>query len=116
MIQTFMVSRSNTSGKGQTMNREEYKDYEDRVERFFKFEGINNLSSIDPGQDAYFSTRPCDCCQRHWHGDREDANGYNPTTKQVQEYSVCIDCLYYAEYGQLDDMTMLDLEEEGQSL
>ena len=96
------------------MNREEYKDFEDRVERFFKAEGINNLSSIDSEQEAYFSTLSCECCQRCRHGDRENANGYNPTTKQVQEYSVCIDCLYYAEYGQLDDMTMLDLEGQGE--
>jgi hypothetical protein len=25
---------------------------------------------------------------------------------------VCQDCEYYAEYGQLDDMTMLDIEED----
>ena len=92
------------------MNREEYKDFEDRVERFFGVEGITNLSSIDPESEAYFSTRPCNCCQRHQQGNREDANGYNPTTKEIYEYSVCIDCLYYVEYGRLDDMTMLDLE------
>ena len=98
------------------MNREEYKDFEDRVERFFKVEGINNLSSIDSEHNAYFSTWRCDCCKRHWQGDREDASGYNPTSKEIYEYSVCIDCLYYAEYGQLDDMTMMDLEEQGESL
>ena len=93
------------------MNKEEYKDFEASVEQFFKTEGINNLSSIDSKQGTYFSTLPCACCHRHWHGDREDANGYNPITKEIQEYSVCIDCLYYAEYGQLDDMTMLEVNQ-----
>ncbi len=92
------------------MNRKEYAHFIDRVEHFFRVEGINCLSSIDPEKEAYFSTWRCDCCQRHWHGDREDTNGYNPTTKEVQgPYSVCADCLYYVEHGQLDDQTMLDL-------
>ena len=30
----------------------------------------------------------------------------------IEEYEVCQDCLYYAEYGELDDMTMMDMEEE----
>jgi hypothetical protein len=30
----------------------------------------------------------------------------------ILEYEICSDCLYYAEYGCLDDMTMMDIEEE----
>lgn len=37
---------------------------------------------------------------------------YQISLGDVFEYEVCVDCLYYAEYGQLDDMTMLDIEEK----
>jgi hypothetical protein len=30
---------------------------------------------------------------------------------EVYEYSVCSDCLYYAEYGCLDDWTMMEIED-----
>ena len=48
---------------------------------------------------------------RHEGGDREEANGYNPTTHEVQTYELtCIDCIYYAECGELDDKTMQEIE------
>ena len=94
------------------MNKKEYNNYITRVELFFNNEGINNLSQItdDDGDcEPYFSSTNCDCCNRSLGGDRYDCNGYNPETKEVQKYSVCTDCVYYAEYGQLDDMTMMDI-------
>jgi len=45
-------------------------------------------------------------------GDRYHCSGYCPESKEVYFYDVCCDCLYYAEYGQLDDVTMMDMEEE----
>ena len=91
----------------------EYEKYEKSVEGFFKREGISNLSQIQD-KDGYcepdFSGIPCECCGRTEGGDRYDCNSYNPKTKEVQEYSVCTDCVYYAEYGQLDDMTMSEVE------
>jgi hypothetical protein len=62
-------------------------------------------------QEPWFSWRPCECCRRSLGGNREHATGYNPTTKEIQEYDVCEDCIYYAEYGQLDDMTMDEIGE-----
>jgi hypothetical protein len=94
------------------MTKQEYKDYEERVARFFEEEGINNLSNDyekDPNCEGGFSWRGCDCCGNPLGNTLYDANGWNPTEKQVQEYQVCGDCLYYAEYGQLDDMTMMDM-------
>jgi hypothetical protein len=108
------------------MNREEYKDYEKRVNKFFEREGINNLSiavsedsedSICPGCnnerdfESHFSHINCECCSRSLGGDRYHCTGYNPETKDIYCYDICIDCYYYAEYGQLDDMTMLEIEE-----
>lgn len=63
--------------------------------------------------EAFFSWRPCDCCGAHLGGDRYRASGYNRKENRVQVYEeVCTDCIYYAEYGQLDDITMMELEEE----
>jgi len=122
------------------MNKKEHQEYEEKVGRFFEEEGIQNLSGgcitcpdcgfnflqegisdlpIECGcgntkemLDApSFSWKPCDCCNSHLGGDRYHATGYNPSTDEIQEYEVCPDCLYYAEYGQLDDTTMMDMED-----
>lgn len=100
------------------MNNQEYKEYEADVADFFKREGITNLSTVydeetGENEEPSFSWGPCHCCGSTLGGDRYKCNGYNPTLEEVQEYSaVCTDCVYYAEYGQLDDMTMLDMEED----
>lgn len=126
------------------MTKQEYKEYQEKVAKFFEDEGIQNLSigvinCADCGFDFFqegirdleikcgcgythhdlempwFSNAWCDCCGTHLVGDRYHASGYNPETKEVQEYEVCQDCLYYAEYGQLDDMTMMDMEDGEQT-
>ena len=117
------------------MTKSEYQDYEKSVEQFFKCEGVRNLSTgllncpqckipfecgecpqchQDSGHfpcEPFVSGCPCDCCKTSLAGDRMDAHGYNPTTKQILEYTICTDCEYYAEYGQLDDMTMMEMSE-----
>jgi len=95
----------------------EYVKYKRAVAAFFRNEGIENLSIItdeDTGdtQESYFSHSSCDCCKRPLGGDRYDASGYNKKDKEIYTYSVCPDCLYFAEYGQLDDMTMMDIGKE----
>lgn len=106
------------------MTKTEYTDYQASVAAFFKREGLNNLSILtkkeqrehglpDEPSEPFFSSRPCHCCQRHLGGDRYDCHGYNPTTKEVQgEYEVCVDCVFYNEYGVLDDQTMMDMADE----
>lgn len=98
------------------MNKKEYAEYEAAVADFFEREGINCLSAdMDKYEEGcvepHFSNSPCDCCGG-LPGMRTDCSGYNPETEEVQDgYSICADCDYYAEYGQLDDTTMLDVEE-----
>lgn len=118
------------------MTRREYERYQASVRAFFDREGITNLSTgplecpdcgcvlecgqcPKCGQDAgqivqepYFSWVPCDCCRRQTGGDREDAHGYHPSTGTIHRYSVCSDCVYYAEYGCLDDQTMQEVERD----
>ncbi len=96
------------------MNIKEYNQYQADVAAFFDREGINNLSAVadDEGNiDPYFSWQPCECCGSRLGGDRYEANGYIPATGEASGlFSVCPDCIYYAEYGQLDDMTMLEID------
>lgn len=95
------------------MTKKEYKEYEEAVASFFEKEGLNCLTIIDDEEEPYFIWVRCDVCDRNLGGDRVNCNGYNPTTKEIQgPYHVCMDCEYYIEYGQLDDMTMLDIEKE----
>lgn len=88
-------------------NRAEYEEYQARVREFFENEGIENLSSEG---EPYFSWSHCDCCHRPLGGDRYKATGFNRATQEIQEYQICTDCMYYAEYGQLDDMTMMNID------
>ena len=92
------------------MTKEEYKTYEDRFEEFMRLNDLINLTRIDSDQDSYFSWERCECCLRPLGGDRIDASGYS-RTGVVYEFSICLDCEYYAEYGQLDDITMMSMEE-----
>ncbi|GAG40794.1 unnamed protein product [marine sediment metagenome] len=113
------------------MTKVEYEVYVKRVNAFFRTEGIANLSSSKPdehcpcGEDytgqkdyeveSYFSHARCECCLRPLGGGREHATGWCPGDEgkpgEVLCYEVCRDCLYYAEYGRLDDMTMLEIED-----
>lgn len=116
------------------MTAKEYAAYEDAVREFFESEGIENLTSghircpecdteWDDGDkcpnghgnrelwdEPYFSWRHCDCCGTHLGGNREHATGYNRSLDEIREYSVCEDCVYYAEYGRLDDRTIDEIE------
>ena len=91
------------------MTKADYAEYEQAVAEFFEREGIANLSSTS--SESFFSWGSCQCCGSGLGGDREEANGFNPNTQEVQTYGcICTDCIYYAEYGQLDDTTMLQIE------
>jgi hypothetical protein len=58
-------------------------------------------------EGSRFSWWPCDVCGSRLGGNRSTCIGHNPTTHAVQgEFEVCDDCLYYVEYGRLDDQTV----------
>jgi hypothetical protein len=88
------------------MNKEEYKAYQDRFEEFMRLNELTNLSRIDNEDEAYFSWQPCECCQTRLGGNRVTVSGCSR-----YEFLICADCEYYAEYGQLDDMTMMEIEQ-----
>lgn len=104
------------------MNGKEYREYQESVHDFFDKEGITNLSiqNIDEDgeqEEPSFSWSYCDVCGSSLGGNRYTCNGYNPTTKEVQsDYEVCSNCYYFAEYGKLDDQTMLEIEDSEKAL
>ena len=91
----------------------DYDEYKSRVAAFFERENIQLLS--DSGKESFFSHESCECCSRPLGGDRYTMNGLTypePYGAETFEYNVCVDCLYYNEYNQLDDMTMIDYDLE----
>jgi hypothetical protein len=91
------------------MTAAEYRTYEETVNTFLHTEGVRNLSC---GEDCCpsFSWTPCDCCKSPLGGSRHEMTAYHEETKQVLEFSICEDCVYYSAYGRLDDTTMMELE------
>ena len=97
------------------MTIKEYNEYKLAVKEFCDNENIITLDAItrnDETMEPYFSSVNCDCCNRSLAGDRLDCIAYNEKDHKIYNYTVCLDCYYYFEYGQLDDMTMQDLEED----
>lgn len=93
--------------------KDSYEAYKERVAEFFSH-GLNNLSIREDCHEPSISSRPCACCGDTLQGSRYECNGYNGVTQEVEEYdSICENCVYYAEYGQLDDTSMMDIESEG---
>lgn len=99
------------------MTWSQYRQYGEMVAAFLEREDIESLAAIyhpnttDLDNESHFSHRRCECCNRPEAGKRFKAAGYNPETKEVLEYDICWDCLYYAAYGQLDDVTMREMKE-----
>lgn len=108
----YDVDRKSISHIG---TKADYAEYEERVREFFAREGVNGLSSmVDQHGNTItdeFSRTPCDVCRRPLAGSRTHVAGFNPKTREITYYEVCPDCEYYTEYGQLDDMTMMDMKE-----
>lgn len=106
------------------MTKQEYVDYQHRIAQFLERENLQTFSQepnkLESGEydtesdypEAYFSWQPCECCGSPLGGNREDYIGFNQETGEVQgPYSICVDCVYYTEYGQLDDVTMGEMGE-----
>jgi hypothetical protein len=92
------------------MTKKEYIRFKSLFNDFMEREGLSNLTRQADMESYYFSWSKCDCCG-DIAGDRINAMGYNLITKQIQSgYSICLNCEYYAEYGQLDDITMLEID------
>lgn len=110
-------------------NNTEYARYQQTVAQFIADEGLSFLSTgcspnIDSDEyehecEPWFSWRPCAMCKCALGGMREylfarTSNGERSEewTNPVVRFVICEDCVYYTEYGRLDDMTMARIDAE----
>lgn len=108
------------------MNRQEYTAYVAAFESGCK--GLSAMSSgACPGCDdcglaldcsehdrelageGSFSWARCEICRRAEGGTREPIHAI--LDGKLVHLSACVDCVYFLEYGKLDDSTMLDIED-----
>lgn len=87
------------------MTRAEYRDYQDRFAAGMA--GFDYLVGIS---NTFWSWSMCELCCRPDGGQREDAIAVNVATGERLRLAVCEDCIYYAEYGRLDDSTMMEID------
>lgn len=98
-------------------NAKDYAQYQQTVAKFVASEGLTFLSTgtwdyehdgerpEDWDGEPWFSWKSCECCGSHLGGDREYLYARNSADEFVQ-FTICEDCVYYTEYGRLDDATM----------
>lgn len=110
------------------MTKEEYQEYEKAVEyttsdyRFWSSgycpgcpECERNYGAIEEGEnypevEGNFSWRPCEICGSHLCDDGYPAHCVD-NDGEILHWEICTDCVYYLEYGRLDDMTMLEIDD-----
>jgi hypothetical protein len=90
----------------------EYRQFQRNFSDFFEQENLANLSIAETETDPHFSKSPCDCCKSPLHGNRYQANGAINDSDDIWEGNVCEDCIYYAEYGRLDDQQMEEIKKQ----
>jgi hypothetical protein len=91
------------------MTKAQYQEYRTAVAQFLAHSGIVSYATTD---DRGFSWFPCQCCLTTSGGNRVTLQGIGEAARGCLdlEYSICTDCEYYLAYGQLDDMTMMNME------
>jgi hypothetical protein len=105
------------------MTKQEYADYQERVAFY-----LNGCEAVSTGpcpgcvecgipedaeeysEEPHFSWHPCEICGSRFGGDRESwhciING------KIVHGTCCEDCIYFINYGRLDDKTMQEIENE----
>jgi len=91
-------------------NKTDYEAYQKTVAEFIEQEHLSFISAGVENNDPWFSGRPCECCQSALGGMREHMHAIEEESQIQVEYTICEDCVYYLNYGRLDDTTMLRIE------
>ncbi len=104
------------------MTKQEYTEYEEHVRDYLK--GVEHVSTGPcPGceqcgipedaeeysEEPWFSWSPCEICGTGPGGNREFWHGI--IDGKIVHGSCCEDCVYYLNYGRLDDTTMDEIED-----
>lgn len=90
-------------------------EYDDFVARFRNFLASNNYDGFacTNYENEFFTSTPCECCRRSFGGNRHQVRAYRIGKPRIRTlYSVCDDCVYFNEYGKLDDETMPSVEDD----
>jgi hypothetical protein len=69
-----------------------------------------NDSEVEDADEPHFSWSSCEVCGSHLGGDRHPWHARTKDGSLIHG-TCCSDCLYYLNYGTLDDTTMLSVEE-----
>lgn len=89
------------------MTKQEYCQYEKTINAWIASAKYpSNCHNVTP----WYSYLPCEICHRRLAGDRYRAKSI-ALDGEILEWDICGDCRYYLEYGRLDDMTMLDMDD-----
>jgi len=102
-------------------NANEYAKYQQNVAEFIQREELSFLSTgtwdysegerpEDWCDEPWFSWKPCEMCGCHLGGNREYLYARN-AQDEIVTFTICEDCVYYTEYGRLDDQTMMRIGE-----
>lgn len=86
---------------------EDYRKYKRTVELFQQEFKLSHLST---GEKTWFSWDRCDCCQDGDGGERYGLYAHQEGNSEVVSFSICVDCVYYVNYGKLDDSTVTAIE------
>lgn len=74
-------------------------------------EAISNGDAFD---EPSCSSVPCDFCGDMLQGNRCIAHAVQPNSlhrpNEILHFDICEDCVYFIEYGRLDDTTMAEIE------
>ncbi len=97
---------------------DDYHEYQQRVAEFFQREGVDSIFGVSNAEGEpdtnEFSKQPCDVCQRSLAGAREHYQGHQLFFPgHTLDFWICTDCVYYLEYGKLDDATMMAIGDAG---
>lgn len=91
-----------------------YADYKEHVALFMERKDLAFFFS-DPKYgdciEPHFSKYPCDCCGSTLGGNRTKYVGVTSTYERY-DFTICDNCVYYNEYGRLDDTTMLEIKDD----
>jgi hypothetical protein len=110
------------------MNKQQYTEYEERVAFYLKGMkgvstgpcsgcdicckeyGLTEGGSEEVTVEPWFSWSPCEICNDPIGGNREYWHGIIANDRQIVHGSCCEDCIYYINFGRLDDTTMQEID------
>ena len=107
------------------MTLQKYREYQERVDHYLSglihvstgpcpncadcgLEDVEdmNCEKYELAGEGGFSWSPCEICNSPLGGNRYPVHAVNPDDDSVVHMTGCANCVYFLEYGRLDDLTM----------